>query len=108
MRILLKQAKRISCETDGLQEVMNQINQRIHSDLAPALQEARWLDACNLIENICSDLNRISNIKANEFAMPETARSGGSRPAVTIDCDQLLRLIATTRTGGSRPGCGRM
>jgi hypothetical protein len=35
------------------------------------------------------------------------ARTGRSRPAIPIDCDQPLRLIATTDSGRSRPACGR-
>ena len=35
------------------------------------------------------------------------ARTGRSRPAIPIDCDQPLRLIATTDSGQSRPACGR-
>jgi len=35
------------------------------------------------------------------------AHSGRSRPAFPIDCDQSFRLIATTRSGRLRPGCGR-
>jgi hypothetical protein len=37
----------------------------------------------------------------------QDARTGGSRPAIPIDCDQAFRLIATTHSGRSRPACGR-
>jgi hypothetical protein len=42
-----------------------------------------------------------------EAAISRIARTGRSRPGVTIDCDRPLRLIATTGSGGSRPACGR-
>jgi transposase-like protein len=35
------------------------------------------------------------------------ARTGRSRPAIPIDCDQAFRLIAATDSGRSRPACGR-
>jgi hypothetical protein len=37
-----------------------------------------------------------------------TTRYDGLRPPATIDCDHLLRLIATTHSGRSRPACGRV
>jgi hypothetical protein len=36
------------------------------------------------------------------------ARSGRLRPLIPIDCDQAFRLIATTRSGASRPACGQV
>jgi predicted XRE-type DNA-binding protein len=41
-------------------------------------------------------------------AFDQDARSGGLRPLIPIDCDQAFRLIATTHSGRSRPGCGRV
>ena len=47
-----------------------------------------------------------SPAKGQPFEM-QAARTGRSRPAIPIDCDHPLRLIATTDSGRSRPACGR-
>jgi hypothetical protein len=51
----------------------------------------------------------LENALVSEITRNNTldARTGRSRPAIPIDCDQPLRLIATTDSGRSRPACGR-
>ena len=77
------------------------VEQSAHETLAYyAFPDIHWqkIRTNNPLERIMREIRRRTKVVG--------ARTGGSRPGVTIDCDQPLRLIATTRSDGSRPCCG--
>jgi hypothetical protein len=59
----------------------------------------RFLHCVTLIAAVATKRRRTVNAASSG--------SGAMRLGVPADCDQVFRLIATTHSGRSRPGCGR-
>src|SRR5437867_859787 len=70
--------------------------------LSPPLSSVTSCESCAL-PKVChrDHTTYLSVIIWYELAM-NGARTGLSRPAIPIDCDQALRLIATTHVGSSQ------
>jgi hypothetical protein len=74
VRIALKRARIAFQELGAPPDALEQLDERMRSrPLADALEEARWLEAGDLLEKIQADLGKLLDLGTRERAMPESA-----------------------------------